>query len=75
MFPVQTESFGSNTEGKINVCVRKWLQMWRTFAAMVIDAGGWAGNFQGQTVGPLERVTVSDEEGPRLSFLQCCYSC
>lgn len=49
--------------------------MWRTFAAMVTDVGGWAGNFQGQTVGPLERVTVSDEESPWLFFLQCCYSC
>lgn len=40
--------------------------------AVVVDVGGRCSHLQGQTIGPLERVAVPDQEGSWLSLLQRC---
>ena len=47
----------------------------QTFAGVEVGIQGRGGDLEGQTVGPLKGVTVSDEEGPGLLVLQHCYSC
>lgn len=43
-----------------------------TLAVVVVDVGGRCSHLQGQTIGPLERVAVPDQEGSWLSLLQRC---
>lgn len=43
-----------------------------TLAVVVVDVGRWCSHLQGQTIGPLERVAVPDQEGSWLSLLQRC---
>lgn len=47
--------------------------MMDTFAASDVGIGRWGGHFEGQAIGPLEGVTVSDEESPWFLVLQNSY--
>lgn len=46
-----------------------------TFASNDVGVRWWGGHLEGQTIGPLERVTVSDEESSWFLILQNSYSC
>ncbi len=44
-----------------------------TFNANDVGIRRWSGHFEGQAIGPLEGVTVSDEESPWFLVLQNSY--
>lgn len=46
-----------------------------TFASNDVGVRRWGGHLEGQTVGPLEGVTVSDEESSWFLILQNSYGC